>query len=198
MKVYDYTGRERDWKYLTDTYGNLQHLLGKQPGFNLIQVNETEGPTEMKVQVLDENGIPVRVMVVLTWPELANPAADLPDLTQGDPAVNQWTTRGIAQFTDGNGFTGFGLGSQSWVKDLAAGGPYHVWIFHNAFGSDCLSRIGWLGGTNHRGPCFLTFRLNKGTTPPDPDDDGDATDELAALNDILAEIRKLNTHLGVG
>lgn len=203
MRVYDFQDRERDWAYLTAQYGRLLHLQSQRASaYALVQVNETQGPSNLKVRVVDDLGAPAQVMVVLTWPTLAAPAGDLPDLTQGDQAADAWSRRGVAQFTDGSGYTGFGLGTESWIKDLAAGGPYHVWIFHPTHGSDCLSCIGWLGGTDHRGPCSLTFKLRAGggTTDPGgtPDEPGTLPTEIVPLlQEQLDVLRQIAAHIGV-
>lgn len=175
MEILDSNGTARDWAWLTGKYGRLEHRQGESyPRYALVRVQETLGPANLKLRVLDENGRPAGVLAILTYPSLAAPADDLPDITHGDPPKSQWATRGAAQFTDGlTGLTGFGLGANSWIKDLAAGGPYHAWLFHTAYASDCLSWIGWLGGTDHMGPCDLTFQLKlageDGGEEPEPE-----------------------------
>lgn len=203
--IYDKSGNRRDWAWLTAKYGALDVLASKHPDrahFDLAEIRETTGITNLFVQVLTEEGRPWDgILVVLTWPDIANPAADLPDLTRGDAAVDQWSPRGVAQFTANGGATGFGLGSQSWIKGSPATGPYNVWIFHKDLGSDAFVRFGWLGGTDHDGPCRLTFQLTQpgangggdGEQPPPPDD----TTVVGLLSAQLQTLRSIAAHLGV-
>ena len=70
--------------------------------------------------------------------------------------------------------------------------------------SDCLTGTGWLGGTNHMGPCRLTFRLvAAGSVPepePEPGTDGDLLVKLDRMIAILERsalaAERLAGHLG--
>ena len=72
-----------------------------------------------------------------------------------------WETRAIHQFTDSNGYTGFGLGTGSYIKDVAEGGPHTIWVLSPSLSSDGLTGVGMLGGTNHRGPLSLVFQIDR-------------------------------------
>jgi hypothetical protein len=202
--IVDVHGTQRDWAWLTGKYGRLEHRRGAgYPCFELVRIEETIGPASLKVKLIDASGAPVGALVALTYPDLRNPANFLQDLMQGDPAKSQWSSRGAVQFTDGmTGMTGFGLGGDSWIRDLVAGGPYHVWPYHTAIYADCLSWIGWLGGTDHAGPCSLVFQLVQGGTPdPDPDPDPEPPSDfeahvIALLTRIATGIEHLSAHLG--
>jgi hypothetical protein len=202
-QVYDVNGTLRDWNWLIAKYGRIQWQQGLlYPCFKLIRIRETVGPASLKVTLLDANGNPMGALAALTYPDLVNPWSELPLITKGDLAKSMWSNRGVLQFADPNsGMTGFGLGSDSWIKDLAAGGPYHVWVFHTTAYSDCLSWLGWLGGTDHAGPMDVTFQWVNGTSEPEPDpepgpDPEPTGDLLAEVKDMHATLKRLAAHLG--
>lgn len=203
MQIYDLNGTPRDWSWLREKYGRLEHLaVDPAPAFRLVEIREGGGGAQaagveaaalMKVRVLDAHGAPMQALVIMTYPSLTAPSSALPDLMGADLAASQWSARGAAQFTDAaSGVTGFGLGADSWIKDKAAGGPYHVWVFHPQYHSDCLSWIGWLGGTDHVGPTDLTFQLVLAGQPePEPEPEPEPPDgELKEL------VVRLGRHLG--
>lgn len=203
VAVYDTGGVKRDSPWLLSKYGRVEIKESSQKHrYKLVRIEETVGPAILKVRVLDKSGAPASVMVVETYPDLGAPSGDLQDLTRGDKALDQWSNRGVPQFTDGSGYTGFGLGADSWIKSFSVGGPYHVWLFHTAIGSDCISWLGWLGGTDHMGPMSLVFQEveDTGSVTPPPPSGGDETD-LTEIESILAEVRDLlkalTKHLGV-
>ena len=83
-----------------------------------------------------------------------------------------------------SGVTGFGLGS-------AYGPYYHAWVLSSA-PSDCLTKTGMKGGTNHRGPLHAVWQLAQvGAQPPKPDPDPDPgpgpqpADDLAFLQQLV-------------
>lgn len=202
-QVYDVYGTLRDWNWLTTKYGRVEWRQGLlYPCFKLVCVRETVGPSSLKVTLLDTNGNPMGGLVVLTYPDLGNPASFLQDLTTGNLAKSQWSQRGVPQFANAeSGMTGFGLGADSWIKDLKAGGPYHTWVFHTTAYSDCLSWLGWLGGTDHSGPMDVTFQWVNGAPPPEPDPDPDpepepSGDVLTELRAMHATLKRLTAHLG--
>ena len=138
VQVLDINGVEQGWAYLWGRYGRLElRPAGGRPGFGLAQVRECAGPAVLRVRVLDAAGAPMAAQVALTWPDLQAPAEALPRL--GGNA--QWANRAVMQVTEAaTGETTFALGADSWVKDLALGGPYHVWVHEPWYGgSECLS-----------------------------------------------------------
>ena len=159
--VLDLNGTIRDWAWLRAKYGNVSYLEAAQyPKFQLIKVEEMEGPQTLMVSLQDENGAPHSGQpVVLSWPSLAQPSQDLPAIPAGSKSC--YTSRGVIQRTE-NGCTGFGLGGGSYISNPAVGGPYSVFVLSPSTYSDCLTGTGWLGGTNHMGPCRLTFRSGVG------------------------------------
>jgi hypothetical protein len=201
--VIDLNGTERDWAWLRAKYGNVTYLEAAQyPKFQLIKVEETEGPAIMMVSLLNESGAPHSGQpVVLSWPSLAAPSQDIPAIPVGSKSC--YTSRGVIQKTE-NGCTGFGLGGGSYISNPAVGGPYSVFVLSPSVFSDCLTGTGWLGGTNHMGPCRLTFRImSAGVVPepePEPGADGDVLAKLDRMIAILersaSAAERLAGHLG--
>ncbi len=196
-EVIDLSGTRQPWDYLTKTYGKIDYLEAPNlPKFRLIRVEEMQGPALCQVQVLDERGLPaVTQPICLSWPTLENPSPDLTLIPSGG-TKSLWTTRGVFQRADGNGFTGFGLGSGSWIKDLSVGGPYSCFVLSPSVYSDGLAHFGWLGGTDHRGPMRLTFQLVSSNGPLPPVDGGDHGAILAAIAALDAKVTALARHLG--
>ena len=201
--VLDLNGTMRDWAWLRAKYGNVSYLEADgYPKFQLIKVEEMEGPQTMMVSLQDENGAPHSGQpVVLSWPSLLQPSQDLPFIPAGSKSC--YTLRGVVQRTE-NGCTGFGLGGGSYISDPAMGGPYSVFVLSPSTYSDCLTGTGWLGGTNHMGPCRLTFRIvAAGVAPepePEPGADGDVLVKLDRMIAILERsalaAERLAGHLG--
>jgi hypothetical protein len=143
--------------WLREKYGNVQ-LLDAGPGekFRLMRIDETEGPAVIKVRVLDWEATPWRGQPVANhWPD-----PGLPDLRNAG-LKTLWRDRAENQNTDDAGFTGFGIGIGSYIRDLQEGGPHVVWVLSPSLPSDGLSGVGMLGGTNHAGPLFLTFQIGE-------------------------------------
>ena len=162
MDIFDKNGVQRDMGWLRLKYGNVQFLNAGAgiTKFRLARVDETEGPAVIKVRVVAENGLPQSYQPVANhWP-----SNDLPDLRNAG-LKTLWRDQAMNQQTDGAGFTGFGLGTGSYIRDLQEGGPHVVWVLSPSLPSDGLSGIGMLGGTNHAGPLFLTFQIGDDETP---------------------------------
>ena len=83
--VLDLNGTMRDWAWLRAKYGDVSYLEAAQyPKFQLIKVEEMEGPQAMMVNLEAENGAPHSGQpVVLSWPSLAEPSADIPAIPAG-------------------------------------------------------------------------------------------------------------------
>jgi len=168
MRIIDKNNAEQDWAYLTGKYGRLDLLQTNTVSerFVLVEIRETIGPAVCQVMVLGLNGEPLPgYQVAFAWP-------DAPvDLRPLDYVV-KWADRVVIQPVNTNGDTGFGLGSGSFIRDLASGGPHTAWVLSNRIPSEGLGRFGMLGGTDHEGPLRLTFRLVSGSTlPPEPEPD---------------------------
>ena len=160
-QVFDQTGTQRDWDWLQDRYGNVQFLnAGPGEKFRLVRVDETEGPAVIKVRVINGDGVPqVNQPVANHWPD-----PELEDLRHQN-LQTLWRDRAVYQHTELSGFTGFGLGTGSYIHNLQEGGPHVVWVLSPSLPSDGMSGIGMLGGTNHMGPLFLTFQIGEDPAP---------------------------------
>jgi hypothetical protein len=167
----------------------------------LIKVEEMEGPQTLIVNTEAENGSPHSGQpVALSWPSLAGPSQDLPVIPAGSKSC--YTSRAVVQRTE-NGCTGFGLGGGSYISNPAVGGPYSVFVLSPSTYSDCLTGTGWLGGTNHMGPCRLTFRIVPaagGDPEPEPGGDDDLdflVHRIAVASErTAAALERLAEHLG--
>ena len=179
--VLDLNGTIRDWAWLRAKYGNVSYLEAAQyPKFQLIKVEEMEGPQTLIVNLEAENGTPHSGQpVALSWPSLAAPSQDLPVIPAGSKSC--YTSRGVIQKTE-NGCTGFGLGGGSYISNPAVGGPYSVFVLSPSTYSDCLTGTGWLALTNHMGPCRLTFRIVAAGVAPEPEP------EPGADGDVLVKL----------
>jgi hypothetical protein len=200
--VLDLSGTVRDWAWLRAKYGNVSYLeAAGYPKFQLIKVEEMEGPQTLIVNTEAENGSPHSGQpVALSWPSLAGPSQDLPVIPAGSKSC--YTSRAVVQRTE-NGCTGFGLGGGSYISNPAVGGPYSVFVLSPSTYSDCLTGTGWLGGTNHMGPCRLTFRIVPaagGDPEPEPGGDDDLdflVHRIAVASErTAAALERLAEHLG--
>ncbi len=191
LDVYDKSGQKRDLPWLEATYHAKLLDVGAGPKFRLVRVDETEGPAVFIAQVRNEQGNPLPDQPVANhWPGVENDAKAKDLSTGGLKSV--WMSHAIVQNTNPNGDTGFGFGGGSVIRD--DGGPHTIWVLSPSLPSDGLTRIGWLGGTTHRGPCHLTFQIDPGEPTSEPPH-GD--DVMAKLEAIHGDLRKLMTHLGV-
>lgn len=160
MQIYDKQGAQQTWDWLRQKY-NVELLSAPAtPAFVLAEVRETEGPATVVVRVADGQARPMsNVLVALAWPDgpvdLTVPAA------QAFKSI--WRPRAAVQATDGNGYTGYGLGAGSYYDPQVSGGPHTVWILHDQYASDGLAGVGMLPGTEHMGPLRLTFTLAERT-----------------------------------
>lgn len=197
-EIYDKDGRRRDLKWLRQKYGNVQFLdAGAGPKFKLIRVDETEGPAVIAVRLLDLDGQAYASQPVANhWPDSSLPY-------WGNSGLKTlWRDRAIYQNTDSSGFTGFDLGTDSYIGDLQEGGPHVVWMLSPSLASDGLSGIGMLGGANHEGPLYLTFQVGEEdaaplSQPSVASELASVTNEqlMARLDQIHTDLLKLMSHL---
>jgi len=159
MRIYDVQGNEQSMDWLRARYGNVRVL--EAPGrvrFALVAVHETVGPALIKAQVFGVEGFPqVDQPVANHWPD-----EGLPSL-EGGGLKTKWHNRACVQQTNSNGYTGFGIGTGSYINDLDVGGPHTVWVLSPSYPSDGLAGMGMLGGTNHAGPLFVIFQVVDGS-----------------------------------
>jgi hypothetical protein len=107
------------------------------------------------------------------------------------PVANPQGAYGSKHRADGMGRVEFQIGSSSWIRD--GRGPYSVFVLSPTIGSDCMDGIGWMGGTNHVGPCELFFAAD---ADPDPEPDPQPDDVTGYLAHISATLDRLTAHLG--
>lgn len=153
-RVYDIHGTERDISWLRLKYGNVRFLdAGPGQKFRLVRVDETSGPAAIIVRVLDVQGASMTGQPVANhWPD-----PNLPSLSGGG-LQTLWHPRAAVQRTE-SGHTGFGIGTGSYIRDLAEGGPHTLWVLSPSLPSDGLAGVGMLGGTNHDGPLSMVFQI---------------------------------------
>ena len=189
IEVFDRNGLPRDLAWLETTYRTKVLDAGAGPKFALVRIDETEGPAVFMVQVRNVDGRSHTGQPVANhWPGVQDDeqAKDL----RGQGLKTIWQSHAIVQQTNAGGDTGFGYGGGSVIH--AEGGPHTLWVLSPSLPSDGLARMGWLGGTDHRGPCRLTFQIVAEAAPPQPDD------VMPKLEAIHADLRKLMAHLGAG
>ena len=97
--VLDLSGTIRDWAWLRAKYGNVSYLeAAGYPKFQLLKVEEMEGPQTLIVNTEAENGSPHSGQpVALSWPSLAGPSQDLPVIPAGSKSC--YTSRAVIQRT---------------------------------------------------------------------------------------------------
>jgi hypothetical protein len=187
-RVYDLDGTERTLAWLAQAYDGCHVLPANTAGateyWRLAAIYCTTGPATLKVEVRREGHQADNQPVVATWPALGAPSPDL-DALPASP--HNWASRGVIQRTEASGVTGFGLGGTY--------GPfYHAWVL-SSVPSDCLTKTGMKGGTNHNGPLHGVWILTPvGTPDPDPIP-GDPL-ILVTLARIEARLNALAQHLG--
>jgi hypothetical protein len=128
---------ERDWQWLTDNFGDVRVERGYASA-SVDNLRAVSGPASITLYVLDGQGGGVGdVPVVFYWP-------DAPSLAPEYQACG--LSQGIVGWTESSGKIGFGLGGGSYYFP-PDGGPHTIWL--GVQGTDCMSGIGMLGGTNH-------------------------------------------------
>lgn len=193
MDVIELDGSVHDLAWLQGRYGAglTLHLAQGYPRFELKTVFVTEGPTILRFTVFRADGaLATGQPVANTWPSLAQPAEDLPAVPAGADRSG-WMRRALLERCGTQGAHEMQIGSQSWIKGDR--GPYAVQVISPSAYSDCLEGVGWLGGTNHRGPCEFIFELVEQAgpdpvpTPTPTPGTGDYTGIMAVLNDLRTQ-----------
>ena len=137
LTIYDKYGTEQDWDWLVANFGAVTLERGSGAA-NVRVLREIEGPSTLVVRVENADGDPMEnVPVVFYWP-------DAPLLLPEQQACG--LTRGEVVLTKSNGNAEFPIGGGAYYFP-PAGGPHVVWVA--AESTDCLGRMGMLGGTNH-------------------------------------------------
>lgn len=153
-KVYDIYGNEQSLEWLATNWDGCEVLPAHIPAntteyWRLSEIHCTTGNVVVAMSVRRGNLPAVQQPVVMTYPSLANPDGELPTLPS---SPNNWAPRGNVQRTNSNGLYEYELGPTF--------GPfYHAWVLSSA-PSDCLSKTGMMGGTDHQGPLYGIWELS--------------------------------------
>jgi hypothetical protein len=189
LEVIDIDGSKYDLTWLKERYaaGIELHQAQGYPRFELQKVFITQGPTILRFTVLQADGTPaVGQPAAYSFPTLGSPSQELAPIS-GDKSA--WFGRGCLERCNPRGEHEFQIGSQSWIKNGV--GPYAVAVISPSTYSDCLAGLGWLGGTDHRGPCEFLFRevLQPGGTDPGPDPEDPPAGETGAVVEAVNGLR---------
>jgi hypothetical protein len=205
-KVFDSQGNPQTWDWLKTQY--KCDLLEAPPGtaFRLVRIDEmadasargTASAAVWIVQVHNEAGGAQPIQPVANhWPGVESDEyrTDL----RGKGLKSLWFNFGIVQNTDMGGTTGFGYGAGSVIHE--GGGPHTLWVLSPTYPSDALTKVGWLGGTDHFSPGRLTFQIVTDTPTPDPDPEPEPGGTelariVAATERTTSLLERLVTHLG--
>ena len=152
VEIYDIDGTPRTAAWLAAAYDGCYVLPANTAGaseyWRLAAVYCTTGPAVLKAEARRGVTPAANQPIVLSWPSLAEPSEHLLPLP---PSPHNWSERGVIQRTEASGVTGFGLGSTY--------GPfYSTWVLSSA-PSDCLTKTGMKGSTEHAGPLHAVFIL---------------------------------------
>lgn len=195
MLVYDHQGRQRDEAWLASVYGaRVLYTSRDSAHFALERIDVTEQAPVFQIVVTDSQGQPAPgISIADHWPgvETDEKGVDLL-LHTPQPIVPLWRRHALLQPTSPTGTTGFGFGQGSIIGP--DGGPHTLWVFSPDVPSDGLAGVGWLGGTQYRGPCRLTFRRVAGVVAPPPPP---SQDVLQIVTGIQADVRRLLAHFGL-
>lgn len=136
--------------------------------FNLVKLEEREGPACFIFTVLKENGTAwVGMETAWGWAGMDEGSNDIEA-----PYATDWQERADIGFTNDGGNCGPGFGESGWWHDPYEPGPGYAWARHPSFRSVYLEGIGMEGGTWHR-TMYATWQLEtySGEEPPPPEDD---------------------------
>jgi hypothetical protein len=163
IQAFDWQGNPTTVEALQAKYKFQIRRATQEPGkevFRLSAIREKAGDTAVIARCRLADGAPdVSRHVAGYWPDA--PARDVP---------GQWYDRYEIGQTNASGeVTAITMGSGGVIRD--DGGPHAVWVVSPSTPSDCLDRIGWLGGTDHLhvNPEFTLVREPAPTPQPTPD-----------------------------
>ena len=138
---------------------------GSSHTYRLVGLVERVGPSNVDVYVYDENGSPLQNVEVAWW---WNGVAGSGSAVVPASSV-EWKSHFIPAKTGAKGRAGFGLYGSAYIDNCGAGGPHAIWISDGSgsrvVASDLVSKIGMLGGTNHRHLNLVYQRTKTGATP---------------------------------
>lgn len=154
--------------------------------WRLAKVEVSVGPANYTVKLLSESGSPVpSILVFNNWP-------DASQMTGGSPNP-PYFPNSDAGFTNSNGTIGFSFGGGNVVGPN--GGPNNIWVSSDPPSapnarrwSDCLTNLGWAGGTDHLTlhPTFvLTTKVPEVIAPPPGGDGNGSTGDVINRGDYI-------------
>lgn len=155
-RVFDYDGSEKNLDWLAQAYDGCTVLPARlQEGdtqvWRLVAIfvqGDLKAPALFKIETRGKDGrAAIGQPVALTYPELNQPNPELQQI----PHENRWSDRAAVGRTNSDGFYGAGLGP-------SYGPLYHAWVLSSA-PSDCMTKAGMKGGTNHFGPLHGVWQL---------------------------------------
>lgn len=154
--VYDQNGdpQTAEWLYATfDGVEVLRATVDSEKVFRIVAVYVTEGPAAFIAEVRGEAGGPHQGQpVAFSYASLEDPDSSLLDISKYN-IPQLWTTRSVPpQRTNNEGISGFGLGS-------TYGPVYSSFILSPTLPSDCITKTGMKGGTNHVGPLHTVWQI---------------------------------------
>jgi len=163
--VYDYDGNVTSLSWLYEEFGPIQYIRvdpwpNRDVVYRLVALTAQCEYATLKVDVVDENGYPLKgVTIVRYWPG-APVLPDFSDVTQ------QWTSLGVHGETDTSGAIGFGMGGGDYYYTPDAG-VSSVYAAEFDGPSDYLTGLGMLGSTEH---CHIDskFQRMSDEVPPTP------------------------------
>ncbi len=163
--------------------------------FRLYKVVVTKAEASFNVHLENLDGsVCYEQPVAFTYPSLENPDPELRDLANSG-VKSLWSKRGIVQYTDQNGQTGFGVSQTGWYKDPGAGGgPGSIWPLSLADYADGITGLCMIGGTFHFAPTHFYFRETKVTGPTTPPNPGD----LPPVTPPVADAETVRAYLEAG
>ena len=182
VKVFDVTGAERDWDWLTATYGDITiQKPDAKSYFKITEIHERHDDSAFIARVLNADGSPkVNKTVLFYWPDA--PAAK----------GSGWLEQGVGGTTNENGDVAFGMGSGAWYAP-PDGGPHKSWLFGENV-SEMLEGIGMLlgpaGPTSHN-HVNATWQYVEDDDPVDPEPEGDLADVVEQLTRIADSLEKM-------
>lgn len=156
--VYDQNGELQSAEWLYQNFDGAEVLRSTADvakTFRIKAVYITEGPVTFVAEARNESGGPqVGQYVAFSYPSLETPDPRLVDISMYN-IPTMWCKRSVQpQKTNAEGITGFGLGS-------AFGPFYHSFILSPTASSDCMTKAGMKGGTNHVGPLHVVWQLEE-------------------------------------
>jgi hypothetical protein len=193
-----------DAAWLEATYGPVAVDQSQESkAYRVVELWEKLGEASLTVRLEDENGNPLVDIPVVFWFSTA------PQLPEWTPPPEKWRTNGEQGRSNQNGDVGFGMGGGAYYFPPNKG-PHAVWVGEPGVGTDFVSGLGMLGGTNHNHvePVFQRLRGEgpleplEPLEPPEPSEPSESPEPgtewatlFAKLDKLIASVEELRSHL---